>query len=595
MTFHLELMRELKGHCISLFHFNLRQFARNLVALLFWVLLSHNFASAQSTESSNFSSKDTTLEITRYLDKTASLNLDEVLAYPQEKWIPLEKQITGFYFWQSDYWAASKGAVLWLKVKLPEDKSLEKIWLELLPNLGFDGKIALLDNGSWVWQEPVKHTSLLSYFQPAKYLTFLFDNSPDHKTAYIRLTTEQTFQFSLKARSFDELPLYFMSHNLYFGLVAGMLFLALIYNLAIGLNAKEPVYLYYAFYVFCNLLYSLVIEGYSRILFPEWGNSAAVSNTATILLVVSAISFIRQFLEINITLPRFDTLLRWVIASSIVWMFILHFVPDLYAYLLTIIFGTISPFLGLIAGILSFRKNHPMSRYFLIAWLLFLISAGCWGWMWLGLVEPKSWVVWFYLSGTLLEVVLLSLVLGFRFRTLKTQTQQLNADKSRYRELSETDDLTKVYNRRGFTINVERYLKNNQNTDLVWLALDVDNFKSFNDQYGHLAGDELLEKIGDLLNKKCRKDNVVGRVGGEEFAILLVNCSMAEAEKFINRLLADFAKITIKTEFGLQVGTTLSIGATSIQRNERIEQIWSRADKLLYQAKEQGRNRAVLA
>jgi len=573
----------------------MRQFASCTIGIvLFWFLLANNFVFAQGAESYSYSTKDTKLDIKRYLDKPASMNLEQVTALSEEQWEIVTDQITGYYFWEADYWAASKGAVLWLKVKLPEDKTLEKVWLELLPNVGINGMIALFDKGSWVWQEPIRHSSLFTAFHPAKYLSFLFDNSSTNKTAYIRLTTEQTFQFSLKARSFDELPLYFMGNNLFFGLVAGMLFLAMIYNFAIGLNAKEPVYLYYAFYVFSNLLYSLVMEGYSRLLFPDWGSSAIVSNTATILVVLSAVFFVRQFLDTKASLPRFDVLLRAVIIIFIAWMICLNFVPDIYAYLLTILFGTASPILALIAGLLSYQQGHPMARYFLIAWSFFLISAGCWGFMWLGIIEPKEWVVWFYLLGTLLEVVLLSMVLGFRFSTLKAQTQTLHAAKSRYRELSETDELTKVFNRRGFISNVERYVRNNQNGELIWLALDIDNFKHFNDQYGHPAGDELLEKMGSLLNIKGRKDNVVGRIGGEEFAILLVNCSLPDAEHFINRLLVDFALINVSTEQGLKVSTTLSIGATAIQPDERIEQVWKRADKLLYQAKEQGRNRAVL-
>jgi GGDEF domain-containing protein len=70
--------------------------------------------------------------------------------------------------------------------------------------------------------------------------------------------------------------------------------------------------------------------------------------------------------------------------------------------------------------------------------------------------------------------------------------------------------------------------------------------------------------MGELLNNKCRKDNVVGRIGGEAFSILLVNCPMTDTENFINRLLADFALITVETENGQKVGTTLSIGATSM-------------------------------
>ena len=561
--------------------------------MLFWVIQANSLVHAQNLQYVSLLPANSQIEAQKFLDKAASMSLDQVMTFSDEQWQPVKDQITGYHFWEADYWAASEGAVLWLKIQLPGADNLDKVWLELLPNVGINGKIAVFDQDSWVWQEPVKHAALGEIYQPAKYLTFLLDKSRSHQTAYIRLTTEQTFQFSLKARSLDELPWYFMLNNLFFGLVAGMLLLAMIYNFAIGLNAKEPVYLYYAFYVFCNLLYSMMMEGYFRLLFPEWGSSALVSNSATILVVLSAIFFVRKFLDTEASLPRFDVLLRVMIAIFIVWMACLTFVPDLYAYLLTILLGTVSPMLAFVAGLLAYRQGHPMARYFLIAWLFFLISAGCWGWMWLGIIEPKEWVVWFYLLGTLLEVVLLSLVLGFRFSTLKTQTKMLHAAKSRYRELSETDELTQVLNRRGFIKNVKRQVQACHDENLIWLALDVDNFKRFNDQFGHPAGDDLLQKMGGLLNKKGRKENVVGRIGGEEFAILLVNCSLPNAQFFIDRLLIDFASTSVTTELGKQVSTTLSIGATAIQVGESIEQVWKRADELLYRAKEQGRNRAV--
>ena len=586
-----------RANIISTSQLAIRRLAQCCVAVtLCWLILVNSLVFAQDLQSGSGSDSRVNflVDTHRFLDKSASISLDQILGFSDEQWEPVKGQITGYHFWEADYWAASEGAVLWLKVQLPNSAHSEKLWLELLPNVGIDGKIALFGGGKWAWQAPVKHTFSGSSYLPAKHLTFLLDRSRIHQTVYIRLTTEQTFQFSLKISALDELPQSFMVNNLFFGVVAGMLLLAMIYNLAIGLNAKEPVYLYYAFYVFCNLLYAIVMEGYSRLLFPEWGSSAIVSNSSTILVVLSATFFLRKFLDTQASIPRFDVLLRAMIVLFVVWMVCLTFVPDLYAYLLTILLGSTSPVLALFAGLLAYRQGHPMARYFLIAWSLFLISAGCWGWMWLGAIEPKEWVVWFYLLGTLLEVVLLSMVLGFRFNTLKTQTQTLHAAKSRYRELSETDELTQVLNRRGFIKNVERHVQTCNKGNLVWLALDVDNFKRFNDLYGHPAGDDLLQKMGDLLNRKGRKENVVGRIGGEEFAILLVNCPLPNAQYFIDRLLIDFALLNVTTTQGDSVSTTLSIGATAIQTGESIEQVWKRADELLYKAKEQGRNRAVL-
>ena len=207
--------------------------------MLCWIFQANNSVHAQELHHSSFQPVNLKVEAQKFLDKTALMTLDQIMAFSDEQWQPVKDQITGYHFWEADYWAATKGAVLWLKIQLPGVDNLDKVWLELLPNVGINGKIAVFDQDSWVWQEPVKHAALGEIYQPAKYLTFLLDKSRSHQTAYIRLTTEQTFQFSLKARSLDELPWYFMSNNLFFGLVAGMLLLAMIYNFAIGLNAKE--------------------------------------------------------------------------------------------------------------------------------------------------------------------------------------------------------------------------------------------------------------------------------------------------------------------------------------------------------------------
>ncbi len=578
----------------------------SLLLLFLFIIQMGSLALAQNIQNSLTSSHSGSVQASapisqirtwKLLDKAGTLSITDVVGLSDKTWEPLEDQVTDYHFLDEDYWVAAQGAVLWLKLKLPESAKLNRIWLELLPNIGIDGEIAVFEEGAWQWQKPVQRRVTGVISQPARYLTFILDTSRQNHTVYLRLTSAQTFQFSLKAQSVDQLLWYFMASNLFFGLVAGMLLIALIYNLAIGLNAKEPVYLYYAFYVFCNLLYCMVTAGYFRVLFPDWAgsNTAIISNSTMTLMGLSAFFFIRKFLDTRAGIPRFDPVLRATIVGYILTLLSLMLVSDFYSYLIVVSIGVISPLIALIAGILSYRQGHPMARYFIIAWTCFLVTANIWGLMWLGVVEPKDWVIWFYFLGSLLEVLLLSMVLGFRFNYLKLQTQSLDAAKSRYRELSETDDLTQVLNRRGFIKLVEQQASACNNEKLVWLALDVDNFKAFNDQNGHVAGDELLQKMGELLNTKGRKENVIGRIGGEEFAIMLINCSLADAKSFIDRLLKDFSAIKVINKEGVPVSTTLSIGATEIRPGEDVQQIWKRADNLLYQAKEGGRNQAVIA
>lgn len=563
-----------------------RWFARYRLSYFFlvWLVLS----------TTAFADEGVTLETFFHHDLSGEMTLEQIERLPLDRWERPRNDTIGYRLSDPEYWNASQGSVLWLKLNIPESTRLDRVWLELLPNTGIDGKIAFLQEGEWQWHAPVNRTAENAVLQPARYLTFVLNTAIPHKTAYVRLTGEQVFQFSIKATLVDELLWYFLKSNLFFGMVLGMLFLAMSYNLAIGLRARESMYLTYAFYVCCNLIYLLVTGGYFRLLGPEWGGSALLSNTMTTLVVIAGCIFIREFLETRLIMPGVDKVMLGIIAFLTLAMLSYSLISDSLSYLLTISTGVIGPAIAIVVGVIALRQQHPMAIYFTIAWSLYLVSAGFWGWMWLGYVEPKEWVVWLYYLGTLTEVVLLSVVLGFRFSHLKQQTETLGAEKSRYKKLSFTDDLTGIFNRRGFVKNVEERLAASESGSLIWLALDVDHFKKFNDEYGHPAGDALLSKMGSMLVKSKRKNDIAGRIGGEEFALLLVDCDLPNAEKYTARLLKHFAEMKVTTPDGKPVGTTLSIGATAVGPGEHIEQVWERADYLLYEAKSKGRNRVQM-
>ena len=161
-------------------------------------------------------------------------------------------------------------------------------------------------------------------------------------------------------------------------------------------------------------------------------------------------------------------------------------------------------------------------------------------------------------------------------------------------ELSNNDSLTGLCNRRHFyelaTREVERSLR--LQSLLALAILDVDHFKQVNDQFGHALGDRLLAALGKTLKEKLRSIDLVARVGGEEFAILMPHTDLSNALPVLDRLREDMAAISITTDQGHSAGFTVSIGVTARQVNEvDIDAMLSRADKALYEAKGLGRNR----
>lgn len=162
------------------------------------------------------------------------------------------------------------------------------------------------------------------------------------------------------------------------------------------------------------------------------------------------------------------------------------------------------------------------------------------------------------------------------------------------RHESNEDHLTGLNNVRSFDI------KFNQITNIVYeknemlsmLMIDIDHFKKVNDTYGHASGDMVLASLGRILKDKCRDFDVVSRMGGEEFSVLLRDCSENQALEIAERIRKEVEDFKFAIADGRSINVTISIGiATYPGIAETIEEIKEEADKALYEAKRTGRNR----
>jgi diguanylate cyclase (GGDEF)-like protein len=161
-------------------------------------------------------------------------------------------------------------------------------------------------------------------------------------------------------------------------------------------------------------------------------------------------------------------------------------------------------------------------------------------------------------------------------------------------QLAITDTLTRVLNRRGITLSLldtmaqaERY-----GAPLTVCMADIDHFKEVNDRYGHKIGDQVLVEITGVLNEGLRMPDKLGRYGGEEYLVVLPHTTVAAGKKIAERLRAAVAKARIEAD-GKKLPMTISIGLTQYRKGEDLEQLLSRADKALYEAKNKGRNRVI--
>ncbi len=167
---------------------------------------------------------------------------------------------------------------------------------------------------------------------------------------------------------------------------------------------------------------------------------------------------------------------------------------------------------------------------------------------------------------------------------------------SQIQHLAVTDSLTGVYNRRGFFMNGqrewERYHRYNRPLSIIYM--DIDEFKYINDNYGHSTGDQVLQAVVKRSSQHVRQVDVLGRLGGDEFGILLPETELASAGSIAERIRQDVMKTPIQVKrHQLTITTTLGVAEAHSDIPD-LEMLVAKADKALYAAKQNGRNRVAL-
>ena len=167
----------------------------------------------------------------------------------------------------------------------------------------------------------------------------------------------------------------------------------------------------------------------------------------------------------------------------------------------------------------------------------------------------------------------------------------------KYQELSITDGLTQVFNRRYFFERFEEEINRSNKFKLIFsfLMIDIDNFKEFNDHYGHLVGDAILREIARTIKDTIRQVDFIGRYGGEELSVVLVETDKEQAGFAAERIRQAIEAKRIRI-FDEELKITVSIGISEFPFNgKQSKAIVEKADRALYAAKEAGRNRVCIS
>jgi diguanylate cyclase (GGDEF)-like protein len=210
--------------------------------------------------------------------------------------------------------------------------------------------------------------------------------------------------------------------------------------------------------------------------------------------------------------------------------------------------------------------------------------------------EADNWV-WRlqFLQWTILAVVLLTLI-AEAFSIFQPMVLRIVQDQSRLIELASIDELTGVSNRRSFVerSNAELERAHRYGRPVSLMLLDIDHFKQVNDTHGHAAGDDVLKAVSQTLGKGLRSSDVLGRIGGEEFAALLPETEVVRAAEVAERLRKAVEGLAV-TYRDLSIPAQVSIGVVEISaKGLRLEDGMSAADAALYAAKQAGRNCVIV-
>ena len=424
-----------------------------------------------------------------------------------------------------------------------------------------------------------------------------------------------------------------LKNNMYFFYFGAVIIIAL-YNLFTFIYFREKIYIYYVSYVLTFVIWA---ANYKGVLLPYISIKTYDILQITIpIFFTLLILFTQTVLETKKYFSFFHKILNGfivVLVIGFVWM--LLFMHSGF-YFMNLAASPLLPFLLLVA-FWALHKGQKFARIYLLGLIIYIISMIIISQLALGVLPYSILLSNAPIIGSLFEIMLFSLLLAYRINMLREETLEaqekliaqqgtessrlfhavaektvaLNiANKQLAKELEEnkelekhlkyqasTDSLTGLMNRRSFFNTCKKEMEHaiRYDTGLSYLTIDIDKFKAINDTYGHPFGDEVIRSLAQQMIENSRTTDYVGRIGGEEFAILMPATGMDSAFHIADRLRENIAKHNIIFENKV-VQITVSIGLSYYRKKDNdIQTIIKRSDKALYEAKDTGRNKVCTA
>lgn len=565
-----------------------------------------------------------------WVDPTGEADLQQVMELDAEAW-SANREGGSFGYTDETYWfhfrlsnLENRDQAMFLEIGYPV---LDRVNVFLVQDDRLVSAYAMGDKQPF-YERPLHNRDFLVPIQlPATEQVDVYLQVQTTSSMQVPLTLWRHIAFMASEQS------HLLFHGAYYGIVLVMIF----YSLFLYLAVHERAFLYYVGYITCMPLFMTSLHGLSfQFLWPEatWWNDQSIIFFLSGTLLFGCLFTVRFLSVYRDNHPIAHAVAMLLVGVSGLFMLSAFFVPYAFTIRYTIHLAVLCCTAMLSIGIIRWVKGDAAARYYTAAWV-FVLSGGIVLALSKFTVLPRNLLTENAAQvGSALGVILLSMALADRLNkekraafeaqrevlaqerkvrmaqeeTLAIQreanlmlearvqerTQELERLNHQLLELSATDALTGLKNRRYFEQSFEAaYVRAFRlKSPLSVLILDIDKFKSLNDTHGHTVGDDCLRIIAQVLRESlARSQDLVARYGGEEFVVLLPDTDRAGAIRVAEKI-----RLAVEqTDFlvaGKQLPITVSIGvATRIPTGpDEQQQLFEQADEALYEAKAAGRN-----
>ena len=384
-----------------------------------------------------------------------------------------------------------------------------------------------------------------------------------------------------------------------FGLFFGIIGAVAVYNLLLFFSFSDRSYLWYVIHLVCVLFYFLGINGLTGQYFIKGNPDFVGMLNRTFLggMAASMTLLTRSFLMTRILAPGIDRAFVVFFWMTCLLIGLNVLVSARFVNVLLSLLGIVIPLMMALASWQSMTSGFKPARLYMAAWCVFIVGALSFALTASGTVPFTLPGFYAFQAGCAVAAVLLSFALGNRIQSLQSEQAKLRKKEKDLRRLATIDPLTGAANRRAFMAEGTAALDRARvsGLPLSLLMMDVDHFKTVNDTYGHSAGDLVLKSLVRVCAGILRETDIFGRLGGEEFGVILPDTDAGAAAAIGERLRQALAGTSV-TSGKDTISVTMSIGlavfspSSDDRKPDTLERIIIRSDAALYRAKQLGRN-----